>query len=433
MPAKATRRKACAACTKAKRPCSKRWPCCDRCERKNVPCRYPPINQTARDYAVADSGLVAAEKRPDSAEESLPIHVVTFEPFYSCFVKTDADETDHPCATGLAKDTKTLPLEHDWFYSPDSWTIAHTSTPAFPASAFDPAGLKQHVATVQSWLRRWAATGRSPFIHHRLYSQRMPRCVQDAYTTLTAYLSRTPENSDLCFRIIQDRAAGIIEDVQSVGFAPRPADGSTESTSNALLLDPLDLLARVHALFVYQMIGLFDGDIAMRATAESHMPTLTSWVAEMWQSAGFDANMYSAILSLEKGVDGGRKSSNAVSVSSTVSWQRWIVSESIRRAWLSATITQSVYQLLKEGWAECPGSINWTTRAGLWEAPDQFSWSKLVTNGSGPLFVPSLRADLLYKEASPAEVDEFGHAMLIVGFGLEHTRKWEDHKSHVTT
>ncbi|KAI1086783.1 hypothetical protein F5B19DRAFT_110755 [Rostrohypoxylon terebratum] len=417
MPAKATRRKACAACTRAKRPCSKRWPCCERCERKNVPCRYPPINQTAREYAVADDGSAAAEKTPDSAEEPLPIHVVTFEPLLSCFRKTDADETDHPCATGLAKDTKTLRLEHDWFYSPDSWTIAHTSTPAFPASAFDPAGLKQHVATVQSWLRRWAATGRSPFIHHRLYSQRMPRCVQDAYTTLTAYLSRTPETSDLCFRIVQDRAAGIVGEAQS----------GTESASSSMLSDPLDHLARVHALFVYQMIGLFDGDIAMRAAAEGHMPILTSWVAEMWQSAGFDANMYSAVLSLQGGVDGAVNSPKPISVSSTVPWQRWIVSESIRRAWLSATITQAVYQLLKEGWAECPGSINWTPRAGLWEAPDQFSWNKLVTGGRGPLFVPSLRADLLYKKASPAEVDEFGHAVLAVEFGLEHTRRWEDH------
>ncbi|KAI1459820.1 hypothetical protein F4805DRAFT_32650 [Annulohypoxylon moriforme] len=431
MLAKTTRRKACAACTKAKRPCSKRWPRCDRCERKNVPCRYPPVNQTARDYAVADGGFVAAENIPTSAEESFPIHVVTFEPFYSYVKEADADEANHPCSTGLAKDTKTLPLEHDWFYKPDSWMISQTNNPAFPASAFDPAGLKQHITTVQAWLRRWATTGRSPFIHHRLYSQRMPHCVQDAYTTLTAYLARTPENSDLCFQIVRERAAGIIEEARGLQITPRSVPDSTEPTGGTILLDPLDHLARVHALFVYQVIGLFDGDITMRAEAESHMATLTAWVAEMWESAGLDANLYSAMLALEKSVDGSEDVLKVVSPNCTNSWRRWAVSESIRRAWLLATITQSVYRLLKEGWSECPGSINWTTRAGLWEAPDQFNWSKLVTNGSGPLFVPSLRADLLYKEASPAEVDEFGHAVLTVHFGLEHTRKWEDRTSHV--
>ncbi|KAI1206958.1 uncharacterized protein F4807DRAFT_436485 [Annulohypoxylon truncatum] len=62
------------------------------------------------------------------------------------------------------------------------------------------------------------------------------------------------------------------------------------------LPDPLNHLVRVHALFVYQVIGLLDGDIAMRAAVESRMPTLTAWVGEMWESAGLGANLYSATL-----------------------------------------------------------------------------------------------------------------------------------------
>ncbi|OTA87173.1 hypothetical protein M434DRAFT_399607 [Hypoxylon sp. CO27-5] len=421
------RRKACAACTRAKRPCSKRIPRCDRCERKSISCRYPPINQTARDYAVLDGGLSAVEKDPCHVEEALPIHVVTIDPFHSSSNEPEAGEASHPCSTGLARNTKTLPLEHDWFYSSDSWTIARTNAPAFPSHAFDTAALKQHIATMQAWLRQWAATGRSPFIHHSLYNRRMPRCLQDAYTSLAAYLARTPENSDLCFQIMRERAAGLIAEARNVVPASLPGDYSTDSMGSTMLLDPLDHLARVHALFVYQMIGLFDGDIALRVAAESYMPILTAWVADMWDSAELDARLYSTMLALGNGESACEDAPTTVVTDETVSWRRWIVSESIRRAWLVATITQSIYQLFREGWSQCPGSINWTTRAGLWDAPDQYSWSKLVTSGSGPLFVPSVRADVLYKEAAPAEVDEFGHAVLIAQFGMENMLKWKAH------
>ncbi|KAI0827509.1 hypothetical protein F5Y06DRAFT_283599 [Hypoxylon sp. FL0890] len=425
MSARSPRRKACAACTRAKRPCSKRIPRCDRCERKNTRCRYPPTNQTARDYAVADSGLLATENDPSHMDEALPIHVVIFDPSYSSFNEAGAEEARHPCSTGLARDTRTLPLGHDWFYSSDSWTIAHTGTPAFPSQAFDTAALKQHISTVQAWLRQWAATGRSPFIHHSLYSQRMPRCLQDAYTSLATYLARTPDNSDLCFQIIRERAAGIVSEARGVVSVPTPGDYSTGLIGSTMLLDPLDHLARVHALFVYQMIGLFDGDITLRAAAEDHMPILTAWVAEMWDSAELDAHLYSTTLALGNGGSGSEDTPMAAAANETASWRRWTVSESIRRAWLVVTITQSIYQLFREGWSQCPGSVNWTTRAGLWDAPDQYSWNKLVTSGPGPLFVPSLRADLLYKEATPAEVDEFGHAILTAEFGLENMMKWK--------
>ncbi|KAI1393067.1 uncharacterized protein F4822DRAFT_393008 [Hypoxylon trugodes] len=419
------RRKACAACTKAKRPCSKRSPCCDRCERKNIPCRYPPINQTARDYAVTDGTIIAAEKSMTRAGEAYPIHVVYFEPFYSDLDGPQVGEAHHPCSIGMGRSTRPLPLGHDWFYSADSWTIARSGAPAFPSQAFETAALKHHIATVQSWMRQWTTTGRSPFIHHRLYALRMPRCLQDAYTTLTTYLARTPENSDLCFQIVQERATEIIEDAQRTAPTPSSGDAATDSIGGAVLLDPVDHLARVHALFVYQVIGLFDGDIGLRASAENRMSILTAWVAEMWESAELDASIYSTMLALDRATNDEQTGSVSRTEEETTAWRRWTVLESIRRAWLLVTITQSIYQLFKEGWSQCPGSVNWTTRAGLWDASDQYSWSKLVANGSGPLFVPSLRADILYKEATPSEVDEFGHAILIAQFGLEHTTKWK--------
>ncbi|KAF3065764.1 hypothetical protein GL218_09410, partial [Daldinia childiae] len=132
----------------------------------------------------------------------------------------------------------------------------------------------------------------------------MPRCVQDAYTALAAYLARTPENSDLCFQIIRERAEELVEQGQRMMPAPTSETGSSEPTGGSMPLDPFDHLARVHALFVYQMIGLFDGDIVLRVDAERHISTLTSWVAEMWDSAELDASLYSTMLALEQEVGG---------------------------------------------------------------------------------------------------------------------------------
>ncbi|KAK6949703.1 hypothetical protein Daesc_009787 [Daldinia eschscholtzii] len=428
MSARNPRLKACAACTKAKRPCSKRLPRCDRCERRNIPCRYPPPNLTARDYADADNGSAIMEITQIHAGPSPPIQVALLESLHTHAGGARPGTPFHPFHLRFQENIKTLPLRYDWFCSSDSWAISCTSAPSFPTEAFDTNAFKQHIATVQSWLRLWTATGKSPFIHHRLYSEKMPRCVQDAYMTLSVYLARTPENSEICSQIIRERAEELIGKAQSTAAAASTSEAVlAEQTEVPMVLDPFDHLARVHALFVYQVIGLFDGDIMLRVAAESHISTLKSWVAEMWDSAELDANLYSTMAALEQEVGDSENAPTTAPADEKTAWRRWILSESIRRAWLVVTITQSIYQLFKTGWSQCSGSVNWTPRAGLWDAPDQFSWSKAVMGGSGPLFLPSLGADILYREASPSEVDEFGHAVLIAEFGSESMAKWKAH------
>lgn len=41
--------------------------------------------------------------------------------------------------------------------------------------------------------------------------------------------------------------------------------------------NPREALARVHALLIYQIIRLFDGDVRQRNQAELAMPTLVAW------------------------------------------------------------------------------------------------------------------------------------------------------------
>ena len=44
---------------------------------------------------------------------------------------------------------------------------------------------------------------------------------------------------------------------------------------------PQEKLARAQALFLYQIIGLFDGDVTLRSNADRNMPLLQDWLDEL--------------------------------------------------------------------------------------------------------------------------------------------------------
>ena len=44
---------------------------------------------------------------------------------------------------------------------------------------------------------------------------------------------------------------------------------------------PQEKLARTQALFLYQVIGLFDGDVTLRSNADRNMGLLRDWVDEL--------------------------------------------------------------------------------------------------------------------------------------------------------
>jgi hypothetical protein len=44
---------------------------------------------------------------------------------------------------------------------------------------------------------------------------------------------------------------------------------------------PQEKLARVQALFLYQIICLFDGDLTLRSNADRDIPLLQSWLDEL--------------------------------------------------------------------------------------------------------------------------------------------------------
>ncbi len=91
--------------------------------------------------------------------------------------------------------------------------------------------------------------------------ERLQACVQVAYTTLASYIHRTPANTDTILQIIEDRSNDLLQEngaVLNMVGAEEWADGGGQD------VDLFAQLTRLHALMVYQIIGLFDGDIRSR-------------------------------------------------------------------------------------------------------------------------------------------------------------------------
>jgi hypothetical protein len=286
-----------------------------------------------------------------------------------------------------------------WFLAPKSWSISHAMDRAI-AGTINNATMKKYVATLQCWFERWATSGNNPFVHHQLYKGKFPACVQIAYATLISYLHRTPSTTAAVLRIVEDRSDALVQENQ------------IEPTDEAI--DLYAQLARLHALMVYQIIGLHDGDIRSRHVAEGHIPTHDRWAYTLFQCAGKElSTTETAFLQLPTHV-----------TTSQQQWHLWILAESVRRTWLIAVSISSIYSGLQQCWAACPGGIMFTNRSGLWDAGSATEWERRCGLGD-VAFLQRFHCARLFGEMGPGEVDEFGLTMIGMTFDAELVERWK--------
>lgn len=78
------------------------------------------------------------------------------------------------------------------------------------------------------------------------------------------YANRTPANTSMTIKALSNSASELID---------------TELCR--VVSTPIEKLARTQALFLYQIIRLFDGDITLRAHGEKDMGLLQTWLREL--------------------------------------------------------------------------------------------------------------------------------------------------------
>ncbi|CAH0045733.1 unnamed protein product, partial [Clonostachys solani] len=259
---------------------------------------------------------------------------------------------------------------------------------------------------MRSWLKDWAKRGHNIFIHKHLYRSELPSCLEDAYTALTAYLAKTEETEDMVLRIIENRAASLHQQQSLMleGFER---------------LDLMSHLSRTQALLIYTLIRLVDGSPQQRALGEAAFSTLDQWCQEMRDAALTEApRLYETLGQLRSSDVGGGSGRAEFAV-----WQAWILSESLRRTWMLVSGTFYVYHDKTNGWPGCSGFLMFTTRQGLWEAPNAWRWVQQVRE-QNPLFQQSVNLPGLMEDTSPAEIDSFTNQLLSILLSPEDMSRW---------
>ena len=324
-----------------------------------------------------------------------------------------------------------------WFLGPETWTVITTGH-IYQLSALTRQTdvlVDRIISTLKSWLSSWVSRGHCPFVHSTLYSDRMPPCVADAYSTLALCSVRTPENRIMVRRLIHERILRLVHEGAGPGNhyqnyqhlrermrrAERglPVGTAEDGEEAAELLFPegrevLVRLAQVQALLVYQLVGFFDGEICLRRHAEALVPTLNAWLEDLLSATrtttsnpllsilGFDSSSAAASLahitglgetgharppstSPETSVTGepnnGSKGGSKDFVVTTpeeedMQWRLWAVAESVRRTWTVACLAQAAYTTAYSGDSISRGRLKLTLAAGAWDAPSSFVWRR---------------------------------------------------------
>ncbi|CRG89074.1 hypothetical protein PISL3812_06109 [Talaromyces islandicus] len=252
--------------------------------------------------------------------------------------------------------------------------------------------------------RMMVLENQTAWCHPLLYRNKMPKSVQakhfnvlDAYSSCALHLARNAANSASVSSIIESRVAELL---------------ASEQPST-----PLECLARVHALILYQTIRLFDDDVSCRLAAEVAMPSLRTAVVALLPHANFEdtlalRNVATRFLSSPEGDF----------------WQTWVFEESTRRTMLLSNYLTRIWEVLrgdrgltcdqKLGFSHC-----WYVSSQLWEAKSPHEFAVAYADKSRFLIRDMDFTDLLV-HGQPEDVDMFGKIMLTGRLGLDTAQEW---------
>lgn len=501
MPPVPPRQKACNACADSKRRCDKQLPECQRCLDRDVDCVYPQPRRRRRERAdplARDGGRV--EELPPTLQQQnyvgidalgnggldlwgwdamggggaaadLDISLSADAIFpYIPIMPGESDTTNVPRPPPPPPPPPLTPTEEaglesggggsgggggsissppspsssssrPWFLQDETWTVQRSSL--HPEDCVTSCGPEPFIRAVEEMLQGWVRRGHNGFVHRRLYAKGMPVCVQDAFTTLAAYTGRTPAVAETILQIAEERACALVGAQSTTTTAAAAAGGG--SCAQGLRAH----LARVHALFVYEFIRLFDGSVRLRASAEKQLPTLRRWVGQMREAAKqyhggeeeedddddepslgsyHHHNHHRQLRWAAAAAAAATSDFNREYEASSEMWRLWVLTESVRRTHLIVDIIANTYQTMSQGWAECTGAVMFTARRGLWDAGSAGEWFDLccAKPSAPPLLVPALQPDSMISRYGAEEFDDFATLLWTFLVGEDKIQYWQN-------
>ncbi|KAI0816228.1 hypothetical protein GGR55DRAFT_225389 [Xylaria sp. FL0064] len=297
------RRKSCAACIKAKRRCDLRQPSCLRCSQRRLDCSYPAhaegLHKRRGDTSSSSSssqspdmqppplpqkpmkdGSALAEPAAASWESSFDFNMdisAGYDPSCATYPHISFDE---PGFQGLEFLEDVVNLHH-----PLESSIPPTPGPTVELGREDPMPLIPRPSKLQLdsvtkiQLLRAAAEltekrllyaidafkrapeemvleGGTAWSHPALYRDSMPACLEDALAACGLHRAKNKVNTPMIQRVIEQRYHRLVA-------APIPTPNVSE------------MLARTHALLLYQIMLFFDDSCTSRALTRETMSALS--------------------------------------------------------------------------------------------------------------------------------------------------------------
>lgn len=184
-----TRRKSCAACTKAKRRCDFAMPACLRCSQRQIQCQYPArvvrgqLASQSESPEIISPGLLTTEDSSPQTTESLSSNAPSVEDFNAVISGLDT------CSDDLG--TLEFPLEDNTLkFIEQPWTLTAPSIKDF-------AHVPEHILNRLQWTvdeikrapEKMVLENQTPWSHPLLYKDGMPRSIRGKKPKLFYHLT----------------------------------------------------------------------------------------------------------------------------------------------------------------------------------------------------------------------------------------------------
>lgn len=179
-----------------------------------------------------------------------------------------------------------------------------------------------------------------------------------------------------------------------------------------------EILARTHALILYQIMLLFDGDIRSQATADGILTTLESSAITILRSLFIPDHMESIdLFSLSMDPIGEF-------------WDLWVLQESARRTVLFTFYFINIFKLLQANApVQCNGKYGLIgdhalyLSAHLWKAQNAFDFAVAWAERKH-FIVYNLDFSSALQNAQPGDLDVFGRMLLVTLLGIDEAKAW---------
>lgn len=234
----------------------------------------------------------------------------------------------------------------------------------------------------------------TPWQHAMLYREHMPQVLQDAYAACAMYISRNTTNNDFIASYIKRHTEALI--------------GSPISK------EAIDLLARAHALMLYQSMLVFGGDISLYSQAESLLPCMNEVAYALHSLTNYHEDPSGTIPLYPSAL-------------ARTAWTAYIFRESLRRTVLALFQFATIYQLLRGQLTLCNEHLALGNKliisAQLWDAKNAFDYA-VIWNNQRHFFVKELDFSGVLRDAMPEDIDTLGKMLMVALKGEDDIKGW---------